>query len=575
VPTDDTTAAPALIAPLKDLAAALDRLTFHLAEDERYSALRDRVVADIQGHMARLQDWEAPLLVVLGGGTGAGKSTVTNSLVGRVVTATGVVRPTTTNPTLVTHPSDREAFTGERVLPDLPRATGARPGAYTGGTVLHVETDEEVPEGLALLDAPDVDSVRTENRELADALLDAADVWVWFATARTYADEEGMRYVRRAARRRTALAVCLTQVRDADRDEVMADLRAKLAAAGLPGDVAVVAVPFATVRDEQLAEEAVAALRAWLWPLAEPARRTALRRQTLDGALEDLRVETAPLLAAVVEQEEAAAHLRLAVERSFAAVPDRLADALDEGLPLRQEILDRWTDLVGGGRLLGFIESATGLVRTWIRDNLATVTGVEEERLQRRVQAAVADTVTELIVEADDLAVAETVASWRRHPGGPAVLDTNPALTVADEDVRRRAEEAVASWQGEIVDLIRTKGAERKVRARWLTTVLNASATAAILLAFASTGGLTGAEVGIAAGASAGQQALLAKLLGAQNLAWLLREVRARLLDRVARIAEAQARRHRDAVDALAPPAGLAAEVEAALAALDDTRTRT
>lgn len=548
----------------------LESLRFDLIEGDGFDELRDRVVADVGGHIGRLAQWDAPLLVVLGGGTGAGKSTATNSLVGRAVTATGVVRPTTTSPTLVAHPDDREAFAGDRVLPDLPRVTGARGDA--GGSVLHLETDASVPRGLALLDAPDVDSVRTENRVLADALLDAADVWVWFATARTYADEEGMRYLRRAARRRTALAVCLTQIRAVDRDEVLTDLRAKLLSAGLPPDVVLVTVPQAAVVDEQLPAEAIEELRAWLWPLADPDRRRALRLQTLDGALDDLTTETAPLLAAVEEQQEAAAQLRAAVDRSFDAVPDRLADALDDGLPLRREILDRWSDLVGGGRLLELVESATGLVRTWIRDNLATVTGTEEERVQRRVQAAVADTITELIVEADDLAIAETVAAWRRLPGGQAVLAVRPDLTVADADVRSRAEDAVAAWQGEIVELIKTKGAERKVRARWLSTVLNGAATAAILLAFASTGGLTGAEVGIAAGASAGQQALLTKLLGSQNLAWLLREVRSRLLDRVARIAEAQSRRHRVAVDELAPPDELRDELRAALAAVEEAR---
>jgi hypothetical protein len=105
-----------------------------------------------------------------------------------------------------------------------------------------------------------------------------------------------------------------------------------------------------------------------------------------------------------------------------------------------------------------------------------------------------------------------------------------------------------------------------------MTTVLNAAATAAILLAFASTGGLTGAEAGIAAGASAAQQALLSKLLGQQNLNWLLRELRSRLLDRVSTLAEAEARRYRDAVAVIAPDPADLARLREAVAAVDRAR---
>jgi len=43
----------------------------------------------------RLMTLDAPLLAVVGGSTGAGKSTLVNSIVGRRVTQPGVLRPTT------------------------------------------------------------------------------------------------------------------------------------------------------------------------------------------------------------------------------------------------------------------------------------------------------------------------------------------------------------------------------------------------------------------------------------------------------------------------------------------------
>jgi hypothetical protein len=555
-----------LPARLQDLSDALAVLRFDLVADASvgYAALRDRLRADLAGHAARLEHWEAPLLVVLGGGTGAGKSTVTNALVGKPITATGVIRPTTSSPTLVAHPDEVAWFRGDRILPDLARSRavadgGVRPGAGARvadtetGDVLHLATATTVPRGLALVDAPDMDSVRIRNRELADALLDAADVWVWFVTGRTYADEEGMRYLRRAQRRRTALGVVLAQVHDEDVEEIRSDLHSKLVAERL-GDVPVLTVPHASVTDDLLDEAAISELRAWLWPLAEEARRDELRRQTLQGALLDLEREVAPLIAAVEEERTVAAELQAGAERSFAAVPDRLAESLDDGIPLRREILDRWGDIVGGGRLLALAESATGMVRTWVRDALGVVAGAEEERLQRRVQAAVAETVAEQVVIAIDLAVAETVGAWQRLPGGARLLEREPQLVRSADDLRDRAEELVAQWQEEVVELIRTRGAERRLRARWLSTLLNAGATTAILLAFASTGGLTGAEVGITAGAGAAQQALLAKLLGRHNLAWLLRTVRERLLERVGALAAEESQRHVVVATAAAPP---------------------
>lgn len=45
--------------------------------------------------LPRLAMLDAPLLTVIGGSTGAGKSTLVNSLIGRVVSRPGVIRPTT------------------------------------------------------------------------------------------------------------------------------------------------------------------------------------------------------------------------------------------------------------------------------------------------------------------------------------------------------------------------------------------------------------------------------------------------------------------------------------------------
>lgn len=69
----------------------------------------------------RLQRLDAPLLVVVGGSTGVGKSTLVNSLIQAPVSPSGVLRPTTRMPVLIHHPDDRSWFTGDGFLPWLTR----------------------------------------------------------------------------------------------------------------------------------------------------------------------------------------------------------------------------------------------------------------------------------------------------------------------------------------------------------------------------------------------------------------------------------------------------------------------
>jgi hypothetical protein len=53
---------------------------------------------------------------------------------------------------------------------------------------LRLVTSEELWPGLAILDAPDIDSVEIANHDLAAQLLGAADLWLFVTTAARYAD---------------------------------------------------------------------------------------------------------------------------------------------------------------------------------------------------------------------------------------------------------------------------------------------------------------------------------------------------------------------------------------------------
>src|SRR3954452_7514309 len=149
------TGLPDALQRLRDCVAAAP---LGLATTGRDAAARTAraVVDQIDDYLLpRLRDLDAPLLTVVGGSTGAGKSTLVNSLIGAQVTTAGVLRPTTRSPVLICAPADQAAFSGDRVLPGLARTTGD--DDTTSG--LRLVVTEALPPGLALIDAPDVDSV--------------------------------------------------------------------------------------------------------------------------------------------------------------------------------------------------------------------------------------------------------------------------------------------------------------------------------------------------------------------------------------------------------------------------------
>ena len=211
---------------------------------EQRQAVRE-ITAQLDDYvLPRLATIDAPLLAVVGGSTGAGKSTLVNSLVRRRVTAPGVIRPTTRAPVLVHHSSDARWFTDDRILPGLARSTGS--GADPRSLQLVVE--ESMPPGLALLDAPDIDSVVAENRQLAAQLLAAADLWLFVTSAARYADAVPWDFLISAAERSAAVAVVLDRVPPRAITDIPPHLGQMMNERGL-GDSVLLAVPETAVDD--------------------------------------------------------------------------------------------------------------------------------------------------------------------------------------------------------------------------------------------------------------------------------------------------------------------------------------
>ncbi|HWN22869.1 MAG TPA: GTPase domain-containing protein [Gaiellaceae bacterium] len=536
------------------------RLELELPDAGEARRIRDELVAQIDDYLLpRLRQLDAPLLMVVGGSTGAGKSTLVNSLVRAEVSAAGVLRPTTRAPVLVCNPADLPWFSDDRVLPELSRTSGGEAGKR--GLEL-VET-AALPPGLALLDSPDIDSVAAENRALASQLLAAADVWLFVTTAARYADAVPWELLHAARERGTALALVLNRVPADATDEVSEHLARMLAERGLPGTELLV-VPETRLDGGLLPAGALAPVRNWLDGLAADAQaRSALIEQTLAGALASIRPRTETVTVAVEGQDEAVAALREATGRAYDRALEEVEEALRSGSLLRGEVLARWYDVVGTGDFTRALESRVA----WARDQLRSlVTG--KPAADTAVKEAVETGVEAVVHAAADRAATRATAAWRETLGGRALLAEASGLDTASAGLKATAEREVREWQGDVFELVRDEGMSKRTTARLASLGVNGAGLTVMLAVFVQTGGLTGAELVVAGGTSALGQKVLEAIFGDQAVRALAAKARENLVERVRRLLDAEAARFEALLDAVAPEPDTPERLRAAAASV-------
>ncbi len=526
--------------------------------------VRDEIIAQIGDYLLpRLASMEAPLLMVVGGSTGAGKSTLVNSLVGASVSPSGVLRPTTRAPVLVCHPDDLRWFEDDRVLPAMSRTSGRPAGA--GGLELAPATG--VPAGVALLDSPDIDSVVEANRALSRQLLAAADAWLFVTTAARYADAVPWELLQAARDRGTALSLVLDRVPPGAADEVVDHLRAMMAEQGLQGTELLV-VPETELEDGRLPAAALAPVRVWLDGLAADANgRAEVVRRTLTGALESLPRRVEVVARALADQEATAAELGDEVARAYARAFDEVDEALRSGALLRGEVLARWHEVVGTGDLMRELESRLSRVRDRVR-SLFTGNPAPEAELQ----AAVRSNVDAVVHAAADRAAERAAAEWRARPAGRALLADSVRLDAASPALLDRTRDEVRAWQGDVFELVRREAGGRRTTARFASLGVNGAGLVVMLAVFAQTGGLTGAEIAVAGGTTAAGQRILEALLGDQAVRTLAARAREMLLDRTRELLAGESERYHALLGPVAPEPQAAQRLREALRSLERTR---
>jgi energy-coupling factor transporter ATP-binding protein EcfA2 len=557
-----------MVTALVRLHEALQAVTLPLdvpGADEQRTA-RAQMVDQLEDYvLPRLIQIDAPLLTVVGGSTGAGKSTLVNALVGRVVTETGVLRPTTRSPVLVHNPADADWFDKERILPGLARTTGPTgdPGA------LQLVAADSVPEGLAILDAPDIDSVEERNRTLAAELLAAADLWLFVTSAARYADQVPWDFLKAAAERSTAVAIVLDRTPPDAVAEVSGHLARMLTSRGLRDSPLFAVAEGPLDAEEMLPAESVQEIRSWLHSLAADAEaRAGVVKQTLDGAIRSLGRRTYVIADATAAQSEMAARLRTDVDRAYDDAIRKVDEASADGTLLRGEVLTRWQEFVGTGELLRSLETKVGRLRDRI---VAFVRGKPQQA--ERVTVAVESGLETLILEHAETAAEAAYSSWRSVQAGQHLLeDSGLDLGRASRDFRAQAERAVRDWQQGVLEMVRTEGADKRSTARFLAYGVNGLSVALMVVVFAYTAGVTGAEAGIAGGSAVVGQKLLEAVFGDQAVRRLAATARKDLNRRVTALLESERLRYLELLDALAIEPGAADRLRTEARRIDDLR---
>ncbi|WP_460889216.1 GTPase [Promicromonospora xylanilytica] len=420
----------------RDVAAATLPLPLDSAEEAEAS--RERLLAQLDEHLLpRLAELSSPAVVVLAGSTGAGKSTLFNSLLREEVSEAGVLRPTTREPVVGVHPRDIDTLT---------------PGPVT--ELARLVKHESVPRGTALMDAPDLDSFLSENRSTAHQLLEAADLWLFVTTAARYGDALPWQALDRAKERGASVAMVLNRVPKENLTTVRADLNSRMKERGMK-DVPLFIVPDVGPHEGLLDPKLVEPIQRWLGLMAGPERSRTIILRTLKGALGALPEWVMGLVAAVEEQGTAAFDLRNAVD---SVVPD-------EQLAARTAVL---SGSAGEGTVAArFAELASTrhISRVTVRDGIARTTrraGKNREAALVGLREEVEATAARAFV-ASGVRTEESLRSVLAGPGAP------PAGETILPDGASRAEERLA-WG-------RSQAAEWARKADDLVARMDGSAT--------------------------------------------------------------------------------------------------
>lgn len=493
------------------LAHALEETLQAIPDDSRGDAERAlRRLQDVV--LPRLEDADAPVLVVVGGSTGSGKSTLVNSLLGRNVSRAGAVRPTTRRPVLICSPQAREWFMSDRVLPRLAKSLG------TGGESLDAITiavEETLWPAVGIVDAPDIDSVEDGNRRLAGELLDGADLWVFVTTAARYADAVAWKHLEEAASRGLRIAVVLNRVPAGAEQEIREDLAALAQRRGL-GEVTIYTVEEQPLSDGRLPVQAIAPIGAYLEGIGRDAEeRAAIVRRSLSGAVASSLEEASRSLEAARERHRAFESASQDIAQLVASYAREVAFSSSDDV-LRGEVSSRIAEVLGSWDMTKTVSRVFAGIGSRLKGAIRGQ-AAPDVQVQRDLTGGLAQRL------ADQYHRAWQEALRRARP----LVDTGSMDELLNVDASAQLARVTAQqWTREVTEIVREQAESSRVNGRMIAGGINVVTVSLMVAAFTMTGGLTGVEVGIAGASAALSQTILEAVFGERTVRSLAQQAR-------------------------------------------------
>lgn len=417
-------------------------------EADRVREEQTRALRLLEGYaLPRAQPGPAPLVVVIGGPTGAGKSTLINSLVGSRVSLSGLMRPTTREPIMVHHPVDAPALRRLGLLADDGPGGAGDPGAApsaprAGRTVAdadqgmrpHPVAHADMVPGLVLVDSPDLDSRLESNRRFAERMLDLADLWMFVTTGTDYADALSWEALHRAAERQISVAVVLNRLRESEIKTVRGHLAMLLRDAGLARAYMFV-VPEVRLDQDLVPLRVLSTLEGWL---ARQARDGGSRQDHLSraraGSLDQVLASVHRLADAVDDDVVAVRRRRVDLEGVFSMARETVRRRCTDGSLVTADLVRAWSGPGPDGA------GAAGRGRRGLLRGRAQAP--DGPAWPARVHAALAEAASDLAREQLDQAVFRA-----RERSGPA---PEPNRSTTAPDLEERIATAVRVWSNRV-----------------------------------------------------------------------------------------------------------------------------
>ncbi|MFW7414210.1 GTPase [Demequina sp. SO4-18] len=385
-------------------------------------SVREAVHATIERCDQRLAMGVDHTVVALAGGTGSGKSSLFNSIVGWEFAVPGVARPTTSHVSAAVWGDSANALLDWlEVAPDR----------RLRREIDQLDSDDEVTlSGMVLLDLPDHDSINAANRAIVDRVVPMADLLLWVVDPQKYADHALHQFYLRAAseRDRPSLVVLnhVDRLSTEDAWAVARDLQRLLAVDGMT-QVPVMPVSARTGQGLDILRAELAGAVSARTVAAEAVRSDLVSAgRALAGALAK---DAEPQLPDVDELVEALARA--------AGVDARADAAAARARGAHGELVSEWRAPVHTveRERLDWIDAATdGLPAAWRQVVSEAVEDAED--LARRIEEALTDAQWPAV---------EPVHGWRAVFGKPAAASAarKRTLETGRDAVRREVLPAV------------------------------------------------------------------------------------------------------------------------------------